>query len=519
MLVRFGAAQIAAFVLLALVAGAARADDVTLTSRDGSVEVTGTLIGYDGEFYRIRSIYGDLTLDGSSVECTGPACPDLSDYVAEITVAAVEIIGSRILPGLLAAFAGAEGYEMSVIPAARGARFELSDPETERTAAQISPIYVSNAESFARLIAGQANMVMVSRAVLPGEAELAADAGLGTLTSPAQGQVVALDAIVPVVSERNNLRAISLDDLARLLAGDISNWQDLGGADAPVILYLARDDDVPRALILERLLLPHGQAISVPASIVDTPAQLAEAVAGDPFGLGLARLSALGVTRALDLTGACGFLSRADAASLKTEDYPITAPVYIYTGDGLAPKVMREFWHFVTSPAAQMAISRSGFVDQGFDLIGLAQQGDRLANAIRHAQNVRDLSKLHDLVDEMEGESRLSVTFRFVDGSAKLDAQSASNVTLLARTLESGAIAAKSLRFVGFSDGRGSAANAAVSLQLGEEVRTAVMREAPTFDPDSLGVEVLGLGAIMPLACGDAAWARGLNRRVEVWVK
>jgi len=40
---------------------AAKADDATLTSRDGTVQVSGNLLGYDGEFYRIDTEFGILT--------------------------------------------------------------------------------------------------------------------------------------------------------------------------------------------------------------------------------------------------------------------------------------------------------------------------------------------------------------------------------------------------------------------------------------------------------------------------
>ena len=57
---------------------------MTLTSRDGDVEITGDLLGFDGEFYRVDTIYGELTVDGSGVLCEGPGCPNLSAYVAEV---------------------------------------------------------------------------------------------------------------------------------------------------------------------------------------------------------------------------------------------------------------------------------------------------------------------------------------------------------------------------------------------------------------------------------------------------
>ena len=34
------------------------AEDVTLTSRDGSIELTGTLLTFDGEFYRVDTEFG-----------------------------------------------------------------------------------------------------------------------------------------------------------------------------------------------------------------------------------------------------------------------------------------------------------------------------------------------------------------------------------------------------------------------------------------------------------------------------
>jgi len=40
----------------------AQAQDVVLTSRDGSIEISGTLLGFNGEFYRVETVYGELTV-------------------------------------------------------------------------------------------------------------------------------------------------------------------------------------------------------------------------------------------------------------------------------------------------------------------------------------------------------------------------------------------------------------------------------------------------------------------------
>ena len=54
-----------------------------LKSRDGAIELSGTLLGFNGEFYRVETVYGELTVDGSGVTCDGPGCPSLTDYIAQ----------------------------------------------------------------------------------------------------------------------------------------------------------------------------------------------------------------------------------------------------------------------------------------------------------------------------------------------------------------------------------------------------------------------------------------------------
>lgn len=44
---------------------------------------------------------------------------------------------------------------------------------------------------------------------------------------------VALDAIIPVVSPKNAVASLTMEQLRDLFAGKIKNWKELGGADAP----------------------------------------------------------------------------------------------------------------------------------------------------------------------------------------------------------------------------------------------------------------------------------------------
>jgi len=84
---------------------------VTLTSPDGSVEVSGTLLGFDGDFYRVDTVYGELTVDGSGVTCAGPGCPDLQNYVARLSISGSATIGDVLMPALIEGFALRQGFK------------------------------------------------------------------------------------------------------------------------------------------------------------------------------------------------------------------------------------------------------------------------------------------------------------------------------------------------------------------------------------------------------------------------
>ena len=104
------AAAFAALFLFSTL-GSAFAQDVTLASPDGQVEMSGTLLGFDGEFYRLDTVYGEMTVDGSGVLCEGPACPNLQDFVAEIALSGSATMGAVLLPALIEGFALRNGFE------------------------------------------------------------------------------------------------------------------------------------------------------------------------------------------------------------------------------------------------------------------------------------------------------------------------------------------------------------------------------------------------------------------------
>ncbi|UWR57989.1 phosphate ABC transporter substrate-binding/OmpA family protein [Phaeobacter inhibens] len=497
-----------------------KAQDVTLSSPDGAVEITGNILGFDGEFYRVDTKFGELTVDGSGVSCEGPGCPSLSDFVAEISLSGSSTMAEVLLPALIEGFALRNGFQTRRDPMPDN-NFDyvlLRDPG--RVAARFS-FFVSNTdEGFADLLANEADIVMALREIRSAERERAREAGMGDMTGAQRSRVLALDAMVPVVAPGNPVRSISVADLARVLSGDLSNWSELGGPNAPISLHLPVAGSGLAQAISDRLETPNIAALGTRLRRHDRGSTLVRVVATDPFALGLASFAETSTARVLTLRGACGFSLRANRRSIKTEDYPLTAPMFLYLPSRRLPKLARDFLSYVRGPGAQIVIRRAGFVDQAPERISMNVQGDRLANAITAAGSEVPLEELQRLVSRLDGLQRLTTSFRFEPGSTRPDAQSRSNITQLARSLEAGAYDARELVFVGFSDGDGPASgNRAIAMKRAEAVRDAVIAAAETANLERTEIEIAAFGEALPMACEDQRWGRQVNRRVEVWVR
>lgn len=513
----------AVFVALFLLSGAmpVSAQDVTLSSHDGNVEISGNLLGFDGEFYRVETIYGELTVDGSGVVCTGPGCPDLEAFVARVTFSGSPTIGRLLMPALLEAFAIREGYDIQIEPRDEAESvFVLVDSDADRVVGEFAVRLTNSDEGFADLFANVGDIAMSMREIRPEEVALARDAGLGDLTGRGRARVMALDALVPVVSPSNPVQSITLPDLSAVLSGKITNWANLGGPDAPIAVHLYDQRTGLGQVSEARLLRPVDASPADKVLRHPNGSALAAAVMADPFALGVTSQAEAGNTWPLDLSGSCGFALGATRRAVKTEDYPLTVPMFLYLPARRLPKLVRDFLSYLPDPSAQLVIRRAGFVDQMPEEIPINAQGDRFANAIARAGQDISLGDLKRMVEVLSPLKRLTTTFRFETGSARLDAQSRSNVQQLARALELGLYDARRIVFVGFSDGEGpAAANQRIAAQRADTVRKAVVAAAETANVTRLSVETEAFGEAMPMACDDTSWGRSINRRVEIWVR
>jgi phosphate transport system substrate-binding protein len=483
----------AAVLAACFYAGMAAAQDVTLTARDGGLSLTGTLQGWDGEFYRIATEYGPLTVDGQGVICDGPGCPDLTAPRIPVRIVGEGDPGRTLIPPLVAAFATSRGLDHSVTDGIS----TLTDPATGQILAEVSFQPMGQEAARAALLSGGAELI------------------LSASTEPDLGsRPLALDALVPVVAADNPVAQISSADLARALSGEVANWSEIGGPDMPLVLH-----GLPATNGLQRALSGRlGREVAATEVHPDF-ATLADAVARDPWGLAVTARAMAGKARVITLTDSCGFPLLPSTLAVKAEDYPLSLPLHLLTPRRRLPLMAREFLEFLSLPQAQQVIAAQGYVDRDAERQPMTADGLRLINAIQGAGEETTLADLKRLVDVMDGADRLSFTFRFEDGSSTLDAHSRGNIEDLARLLESDGFLSEAMILAGFSDGSGAAsANLALSQTRAEAVLAALQTAAPSLPPDRLP-QIMAFGEALPMACDETGAGRRLNRRVELWLR
>jgi len=474
------------------------AQDVALTSADGTLTIEGRLLSFDGEYYQIRSSYGDLTLDGSGVSCDGPGCPSLEAYVARARIAGSAVLGETLMPVLIEGFARQEGFDLRRVDQNdRNFTYELYDRGADKLLAEFIFDLSDTPDGVAALQRNDADFALARFAYEGSEFPLP--------------RVLALDAVTFSVAPENPMRAIPFDVLSDLLRGEVGNWNELGGPDMPLV-SIGGDPDMDGALVLADIFTSQDhQRGNVQAS---------DQILRDNISIGVTRLSDPGTAIALRLTGACGADFVPVSLNLKTRDYPLASPQFLYQSKQRKPRVVRQFLQYLSTDHAARDAEFSGFTSHSLVEIPIEAQGARIANAVMQAGDDTSLQDLQEMILELRNARRLTLTFRFRAGSTRLDTLSDADLDVLVHHIETGRFDGKELIFAGFSDGMGGAvANQRIALRRATAIRAAVLERSDLVKSADVALTVTGFGEAMPLACDDSEFGREMNRRVELWVR
>ncbi|MGI2336071.1 MAG: PstS family phosphate ABC transporter substrate-binding protein [Dehalogenimonas sp.] len=217
----------------------------------------------------------------------------------------------------------------------------------------------------AQFINGSIDIAQSSRPMKQSEKDQATAAGITVVETK-----VALDALSVVVNPANPIDNLTIEQLSDIYSGKITNWNQVGGNNAPIVVMSRDTNSGTYAYFLEEVV----QLIL--AGKKDTSIQYAPAVQLLPSTeVGINQVTQnvnaifyAGLGYLDNSVKALGIKATAEApavlpsvATAKDSSYAIARYLYFYT-NGTPTGVIKAFIDFALSPAGQIIVEEQGFV-------------------------------------------------------------------------------------------------------------------------------------------------------------
>lgn len=168
--------------------------------------------------------------------------------------------------------------------------------------------------------------------------------------------VVALDGIAIVVNPENPVSDLDIDTIAKIYTGEITNWKDVGGNDAEIVLIGREAGSGTRdgfeSITDTKDACQYRQELTSTGDVINTVSQ-------NPNAIGYASLSAVGESvKALTVGGV-----EATEATVKDGSYVVQRPFVLVTKEGtkLSPAA-QAFFDYALSADAASIIAAAGAV-------------------------------------------------------------------------------------------------------------------------------------------------------------
>lgn len=506
-----------------LLPAAAQAGEVNLISSDGTVDIVGEFVEFVDNSYVIRTALGELRLSAERVRCEGADCPEFETNVDGIRIAGSDTVGLGIMPLLMEGYAGFLDAEVTSTSVGAGGTMLASLVGDSGFGDDIGSYRIdstASGDAFTALQNNEAEIGMASRRIRPAEARALRDAGAGNMVDPNNEHIVAIDSIVAIINPENGVNKLTMQQVAQIYAGTITNWSEIGGRDIPITVVGRQPTSGTSSVFYSAVMGGDRDEWQLSDDIIEAQDnnEAARLVNENEGAIGFVGYAFQRGAKPLNLVNACGLTMTPDAFSARTEEYALQRRLYLYNRIDTLSDMAGEFLDYALSPAADGVIRKAGFIDLGVASRPQPLDGDRARLLLDPTAEAYEAGVMREMLGKMIDSERLSTTFRFRTGSSRLDERGAIDMERLVEYLKDQPVGSK-VSFVGFTDNVGAFdSNRDLSLERAQQV----MAELQALAGDQLsGIEIAaeGFGEIAPSACNAADNGRAINRRVEVWLQ
>jgi phosphate transport system substrate-binding protein len=214
----------------------------------------------------------------------------------------------------------------------------------------------------ASLLNGEITLADTSRDVKPGEAESAA-----SRDKEFHKLIVARDGLSIIAHSDNPVIRLTMDEVGKIFRGEITNWKEVGGEDAPITLYGRQSTSGTYEFMKDEIL--RGDYASTIRNLEGNQA-VVDAVRADRTGVGYTGIAYAAEAgedlKIFDIAANKDgeYFSPLVKENIENGDYPITRPLYQMMLDLPAPEgLAARFLEFEVGPEGRIITAESGYFE------------------------------------------------------------------------------------------------------------------------------------------------------------
>ncbi len=406
-------------------------------------------------------------------------------------------IGARLAPALAESFLSSQGFAYINLQSSPETLQHtiMAGPDPLQLQVRIDIHSQGSSTGFSALHKRSANLAAASRPIKDHEVNLLSS--LGDMRSRLAEHVLAIDGLAIIVHSNNPIKTLDTEQLAAIFSGELNDWSMLGAPPGPINIYARDDKSGTWDTFKELILSPSNQALISNAKRFESSEKLSDSVSNDPNGIGFIGLPYVRQAKALAVSAGNAVAMQPSTELIATEDYPLSRRLYLYSPEHEDNLLAQNFLAFAQSTAGQRLVEDNGFISQAVSSMAVSA-ADSMPP--RYQQLAREAQ-------------RLSVNFRFKEGSAQLDNKAERDLERVLDYLRKHNKVKNKLVLVGFGDSKSDPARA---LLLSKLRAMAVRRQL--HNKEIVFRDILGIGDAMPVANNTLDQGRIKNRRVELWV-
>lgn len=260
-------------------------------------------------------------------------------------LSAVLAAAALAAPALASAAVTVKGSDTMVILAQRWAEAYMQ----KNPAKKVQVTGGGSGVGIAALINGTTDIADASRAMKADEKEKVK----ARYNSMPVETAVAKDGVTFYVHESNPVKTLTVEQLKKIYLGDVTNWKDVGGPDAPIVVYSRENSSGTYVFVKEEVLkngdyTPRAQTLPGTAAVVN-------AVAKEKNGIGYGGAAYVKGVRELLVDGVEPKLE-----TIQSGKYPLSRNLFMYTRAAPAGEIA-DFMQFCLSKDGQELATKVGY--------------------------------------------------------------------------------------------------------------------------------------------------------------